>query len=42
MDDENKQLLEDQGNDEEVAAKVRLEDAMVSDFIGKDITKQDG
>jgi hypothetical protein len=25
-----------------VAAKVRLEDAMVSDFVGKEVTKADG
>jgi hypothetical protein len=31
--------LENIGNEEDVAAKVRLEDAMVSDFVGKEVTK---
>jgi hypothetical protein len=34
-------LLEYVGSDEENAAKVRLEDAMVSDYVGKEVTKND-
>ena len=34
--------MENEGTEEEVAAKTRLEEAMVSDFIGQALTKEAG
>jgi hypothetical protein len=43
IDKEQKELLENlRASDDETAAKERLDDAMVSDFVGQDISKEDG